>query len=596
MNEPVSAQGSRVSGDGFCPATLAPGGPEGPAQRPLFERIALVLLPVALLTLLATGLVQASYTQRLFVQTTYYFLMATVVCWAATHVHAARGTRREHVVAWVKENWPGLLAAFVLTVIAWHAIQPGLRMLSDEANLVGTSKNFFSSQTATFTVSGKNYYDSYWDVDVAIDQRPPLFPFLVSLVHSAWGYSYTNAFALNLLVLPAFVVLAYRLAKSVGGETFGVVASILAVAHPIVLICVRSAGFDFLALFFALLVVKSFHDHLHAPTPAKLAMLWMNLCMFAEIRYESALFIPVVVGLLFLFKLVTWSTLRPYAFVYALTPAYLAPRIWQAFLLGSVPPQEPGTVAFSAANFVANTHEYFKPILSPFHAYPAHSATVLALGVVGLVLWSSSHWRDILSIDWKRLRFPTVVLAWMTAQAFIVFTYGWGKAQNPASARLVIAIDVFFSFTAAWAVTRLFGRRKSFIAVMAAVGLLAVQVPAAAQHRLLNRLTQTRESATTWRFFESLHEKRILIVTDRPNHFTIMSYGAMSFEAARHDPMIFEALARRLFYDVYVVQQIGLSTRQPLPGYELWPDRKVEPVFEFQNDANVLVRISRLVR
>jgi hypothetical protein len=113
---------------------------------------------------------------------------------------------------------------------------------------------------------------------------------------------------------------------------------------------------------------------------------------------------------------------------------------------------------------------------------------------------------------------------------------------------------------------------------------------------MLNRLTQTRETATAWRFFDSLHEKRILIVTDRPDLFTIMDYGAMSFETARQDAFIFDAFARHLFYDIYVVQQIRLSTQTPLPGYEIWPDRRLETMLEYQNDADVLVRISRLGR
>jgi hypothetical protein len=127
-----------------------------------------------------------------------------------------------------------------------------------------------------------------------------------------------------------------------------------------------------------------------------------------------------------------------------------------------------------------------------------------------------------------------------------------------------------------------------------AAALLALQLPVASQHRTLNRLTQTRESATTWRFFERLGEKRILIVTDRPNHFTIMDYGAMSFDSARRDPYLLTAFARHLFYDIYVIQQIKVSTNEPLPGYEIWPTRKLDPVLEFQNDADVLVRISRL--
>ncbi len=557
---------------------------------------ALVLLPLALLGFAALSLAVPAYTQPLFVHTAYYFLMATVLCWAGTYLHAARGLRRDTVVAWAKENWPGLAIAFAVTLFAWLAVEPALRMLSDEANLVGTSKNLFATQTATFTVSGKNYYGSYWDVEVAIDQRPCLFPFLVSLLHVALGYSYRNAFLLNLMVLPAFVLLSYRLAKGLGGETFAIVASLLVVAHPITLTSVRSGGFDFLAVSFSLLVLKSLLDYGREPSAARLAILWMNLCMFAEIRYESALFVPLLVALLLLFRMVPWRTLRPYAFIYALTPAFLLPRIWQAVLRGSVPRQDPGTIAFSLENLLDNAYEYGKPILSPFHSYPAHARVVIALGIVGCALWLFSRRRDLRAADWQRLRLPSFVVAWMLLHAAVVFPYAWGRAQAPGAARLFLAIDTFFSFAAAWALSHALKRWRPFVAIMLAAAVLAVHVPAAARPRMLNRLTQTRESATAWRFFDSLHEKRILIVTDRPNHFTIMDYGAMSFEAARNDPFLLEALNRRLFHDLYVVQQIQLSTREPVPGHAIWPERKLEPMLEFQNDANLLVRIARVGR
>jgi len=165
---------------------------------------ALVLVPIALSIVLVVSCFDTATSQLLFVNTTYYLSLVTVLCWVGTYLHAAREVRREAVSAWLKENWPGILLAATVTVIAALAVEPALRMLSDEANLLGTSKNFFASKTATFTVSGKNYYDSYWDVDVAIDRRPTLFPFLVSLVHAVRGYSYRNAFVFNLLALPAF--------------------------------------------------------------------------------------------------------------------------------------------------------------------------------------------------------------------------------------------------------------------------------------------------------------------------------------------------------------------------------------------------------
>ncbi len=548
--------------------------------------------------LVASSFCDRGLTQRLFVETTYYFLLVGLLCWMYLHFEAVRHWGRKEVRDWVTENWRGLVVAAALSVIAGLAVEPALRMLSDEANLVGTSKNFFASKSATFTVSGKYYYGSYWDVDVAIDRRPTLFPFLVSLVHTVVGYSYRNAFVFNLLLFPAFVLVAYRLAKSLGGETFGVVAALWMAAHPITLWCVRSAGFDFLAAFFGLLVLKGLLNFIRAPDPLRLATLWLNLCLFAEVRYESVLFLLLVVGFLLLFKLITWSTLRPYALVYALTPAYLLPRIWQSMLRGNVPEQEPGMVAFSAENLANNTQEYFQPLFEPFQTYPAHCAVLIGLGVIGVALWITRLAKALRSFAGSvpELRFGLIAGAWVLLQLVIVFTYGWGRAQFPSAARLVLSVDIFFSFAAAWVLTRALWRFPPRLTVLTAVAVLATQLPVASQARMPNRLTQTRESATTWAFFEGLGEQRILIVTDRPSHFTIMNYGAMSFESARQDPHLLTAFARHLFQDVYVVQQIKLSTNTPVAGFEIWPDRTLDPMLEFQNDADVLVRISRLRR
>jgi hypothetical protein len=562
------------------------------------RRRSLLLLATALLILLGVSVSDAKTTEWFFVKTTYYLQLLTLLCWGGTHLHQARGVTREALVGWVRENWPGLVIAAAVTVVATLAVEPALRILSDEANLVGTSKNLFAVRTPTFTVSGKNYYGSYWDIDVAIDQRPTLFPFLVSLVHAVRGYSHTNVFFFNTLVLASFLLLSYRLAKSLAGETFGVVAAVLVGAHPITLITARSGSFDLLASCLGLLVLKSLLDVFRQPSPGKLVIAWMNLCVFAGVRYETALFLPPVIVLLLLFKLPTVKALRPYALIYVLTPVFLLPRLWQALLRGSVPAQEPGAVTFSAQNFVDNVHEYFRAILPPFDASPAHSAGLIALGVVGAVQWLSWLARRLRAGDWgsAQTRFAVLVLGWMLLQTAMLFTYVWGRAQYPSAARLFIQLDTFFSFAAAWVLIRTLHRCPRMIPVLLAVGTFLLSAPVAAQHRMMNRLTQSRESERTWRFFETLNEKRILIVTDRPNHFTIMNYGAMSFESAKNDAYLFTAHARRLFHDVYVIQQIKLSTGAPLPRYAIWPDRKLEPVLEFQNDADVLVRISRLGR
>ena len=81
----------------------------------------------------------------------------------------------------------------------------------------------------------------------------------------------------------------------------------------------------------------------------------------------------------------------------------------------------------------------------------------------------------------------------------------------------------------------------------------------------------------------------------RPGLYTVMDYGAVDFESAKQDPSLLEGLARHLYYDIYLVQQIDLGNNQPLPPFQIWPDRPVQPLLEFQNDANATVRISRVV-
>jgi hypothetical protein len=559
------------------------------------KNVVLLLLPVLTLTLLVRDSKQA---EPLFIHATYYFLLISLVCWVTVHLYAARDLRWPDVVRWLKENRGGLLVAGLVTLIAGLAIHPALRVLSDEANLLGTSKNFFFSKTATFTTTGKYYYDNFWDAGVVIDRRPSLFPFLVSFVHVLRGYSYKNVFLFNLATLPVFVLVSYRLAKTLGGELVGIVASILVVAHPISLISMRSGGFDFLTALLSLLVIRSFLDHSREPTPERLAVLWMDLCIFAEARYETALFVPPVVALLLIFKLMRWQLMQPFALIYSLTPVYLLPRIWQSILRGNVPEQDPGTITFSVHNFLKNAFDYFKPIANPFNFHPPHGAIVIALGIAGCALWLYSYGRRVSKRDWHApdFKFSTLVLGWMVMQLVIVFTYYWGQAQHPAASRLVITIDTFFSFPAAYALAVVLRRWRPFVTAVAATAIFCVYLPVASEYRILNELTLTREAATTWRFFESLHEKRILIVVDRPGLYTIMEYGALDFETAKQDATLLDSLSRRLFYDIYVVQQIDLSTGKPLPQFEIWPERAKQTMIEFQNDANSTVRVSRVVR
>jgi hypothetical protein len=260
--------------------------------------------------------------EPLFMATAYYVLFALVSVYLSVQLSVIRFTPR----AWLVENWPGLVTTLVVSAAVLSAVQPAMRVLSDESNLVGVSKNLFFHHRANFAVAGKWYYENYWDVSVVSDRRPALFPFLVSLVHLVKGYRLENAFTLNALVFVAFVWSSYRLAKSLGGQVFGVCSAVLVAAHPNTLVAARSAGFDFLATFVLLLAVKSFEEFLRERTPERFALYSLHLCMLAHVRYEGWSLLLVGAAVPLVLRLVKREVLAGFGWLYASIPLVLLPR------------------------------------------------------------------------------------------------------------------------------------------------------------------------------------------------------------------------------------------------------------------------------
>ncbi|MGO9289157.1 MAG: hypothetical protein ACLQIJ_10435 [Polyangia bacterium] len=560
-------------------------------------------LPVAAPIVVALGLLGATLRKRslmepFFVHGTYFILLTMVAFWASAYILALKGTSKDSLVAWLKDNWRGLVLAAVVSLIAIVAIQPALRVLADETNLLGVSKNLYFNKTADFATTGKWYYETYWNLNVTMDRRPALVPFLVSLIHAVRGYRYTNVFLANAIVIPLLVLVSYRLAKSLGGEVFGILAGAFVVAQPITLVSARSGGFEVMSAFFALVCIKHFLDYASEPTANRLALLWLNLCMLAHIRYEGAASLVAAFAVLFALRMVKWEQVKPYAYVYAFTPLFLLPRFWQTILKANDGEQPLNATLFGWKDLSENTRNYFGLVLKPFDFAKPHSALLLLLGLVGCLialrpLWRLFHQRER---NVAKERFAIFTVVWVVVMAAIYFPYFWGKPLHPASARLFVAVDVFFSLMAAWVVTLLCRRAPLWLPALVAAVAVCLHVSVASECRFINELTLTREVAQTWRYFEQIHDKNIMVVTDRPGLFTVMDYGAQDLSVAKQGQDLMYELSRHLYRDMYVIQEIDLTTKKPLPEFEIWPEHKKEVVLEFQNAENSTVRVARMLQ
>lgn len=105
---------------------------------------------------------------------------------------------------------------------------------------------------------------------------------------------------------------------------------LLLLAQPLVTLYATSSGFDFFSAtpMFGFVLV-TLYACLKQPTPHLLAFLWMQMVVFANIRYESVFCMALILPGLLWFRTVRRADIRAYRGVYGITPILFLPLFWQ---------------------------------------------------------------------------------------------------------------------------------------------------------------------------------------------------------------------------------------------------------------------------
>lgn len=417
-------------------------------------RTSLLLVPPAVAgVLVRVTLRHHDLNEPFFANSAYYVLFAMFAVYVG--VLLVGGASIASLRAWITDNRLGIAVTAIVAAVVLCAVAPGYRVLADEANLIGVSKNLFYQRTANFATTGKWYFENYWNINLTTDRRPALFPFLVSLLHVVRGYHPENAFHVNAIIFTCFVFSSYRLAKLLGGELFGAASAVLVAVHPNTMVAARSAGFDLLSSFMLLIVIKSFIEFANQNSPKRLAILALHLCILAHVRYEGwALFIAASVVLL-AFRMVRRDQLRGYGPLYSIIPIFLLPRYWQAVAKAHDAEQPLSASLFSISHFIQNTREYLRLVLRPLEVGGAHSPLLIILAGFGLllVLYGLITEYRTKNLSALSLKYAVFIGVLVGLETVISFSYAWGKSLHPASARLFIWLDTFVALNAAWFLT-----------------------------------------------------------------------------------------------------------------------------------------------
>ena len=531
------------------------------------------------------------WSRQCFIHASYFILLLLFV---AT-LHAGLYFRGAALNA-VRKHLPGFIGAALLAILVAVSVKPMLRVTSDENSLISTSHALAFDKKADMPLEAAWINGVFTPIIRDYDKRPLTFPFLTSLLHASSGARYENGFAVNWLMLFMLLIAVYWLSRQYLGVAPSLAMQLLVLAHPVVSQAATSAGMDLTAAAFLLLSLAGLKAFLNAPSAARLQLFWFASLYYFNSRYESPLFVFLMVcGLAAGVKDLPWRRFR-FNWLW-LTPLFLMPQLWQrlsyALRSDAVTFDKTG---FSLASVAANLKPAWAILTRPDHYYP-YASELVVLGLAGFVVFIVRRFKDAETLNTQEKVFRATCLAVIGGFTLLMLSANGSPVDSPAISRYYLLPCAALSLLAGnllLGVLRKFNASAFLLPIGAAVFLF--HHPATIQNNFLNAYPNPREFANTLRFLETREPRRFLLVAAWAPHYVALRYGSVNYEYARaNSEWLRGRLESREIPEVLVLQDIDALTGTPTPGTSLDAKVRLEKLHEFPNVPAYFSRISRVV-
>ncbi len=559
------------------------------------------LLLIVFVLALALSVQNKKWMQFCFSYLSYYVIFAVVLFWFGAVFGFFRDWKISFV-SYVKGNCRGILFSLLTAMVVFLSVSQGFRVLSDETNLLSVSKSMTFHKTVDNGTEGKWYYGTFWkSAESVTEKRPFLFPFAVSILHNLLGYNPNNAFILNFLVLWGVLFLIYRIVQPHLGDLWSYAAMVLVVSHPLVCLSATSASFELLNLFFVLLSFKSLQCYFKNNSSSALFFLVMNLVMLANVRYESFIFLLVVMGVLF------WTGyIKPRIFsescVWGIIPFFFLSLIWQRMILLGVSDSNlqggSWVKAFQFSNLGHNVNLFFKYVLD-LSGHLGYAGLLSWIGIAAIVYYVfkfSIFYKDYRSKESAVLLLVSIVS--LGAVFMLMLLYQGHIADHPMNGRLYIPILAALAVIPVFVFADVFKKAQemTIAGVLCCVAIFFYYHPVAVEDRLSNQLFVVRDFKFVLDFLQKNAVKNDLLICGRPGQYIVYNYGAISFSTAnKKKDEILSQYKNRLFNKIYVIQEIEYKTKAPEKTNVVTSEYQLRTIQEVQGGAGYVLRISEVI-
>lgn len=533
----------------------------------------------------------------LFSQTTYFLILAMFLTWLHSLGSVLRQKHRQHtlkdIVLIYREP---LIAALFFSIMIFCSVGTHYRVLSDETNLLGDAKSMFDQKSIDNVTMGEWYYNSFYPIHHEIPKRPLFYPFLISLVHTAKGYSAENGFLVNFLLLTFFLGFIYYLVQKKWGRWCALSSLLLVCAQPVFTQSATSSGFDFAAVFFITISFIALRSFLDSPDPVNFRWLWINLMVLGNVRHESFLFFLVSAAVLFAVRRIKLEYFSGSP-IYGLTPFFMLPVAWQRWIHRGAFEADSGIQAWSPHHIGEHTANFLKTLVRWDFVLPYANLINLA-AVLLLFLGAARLLRRGFDIRKNEAVLTVIAASSMAALWLILTSFHRGNTDHPTDSRYFTPFAVLFSMVLlSSAAASDFFRKRRFTLAIISLGLFLLYHPIAAGNRFTYTQTLPRSYVFVLKTLEKTGVENPLVISDRPGLFTVRNYGALNFQHANlNKRTLLNNWQRHLYPHVYVVQEMLYEKNEPAPNNRLDPEYRLETVAELQNTPASFIRISKVVK
>ena len=219
----------------------------------------------------------------------YYFtLLASLGC-------VLYGAQLLRAVDWgqfkFSRIWPMLVSVFIGCWVLFSQADFGYKIAMDDYLLTQTAKSLHETREVARTEFGRPIGRDFVALEVEVDKRPWLYPFVVASLHDLVGYRTANPFIVNALAAVLFLVGAYFFGHHLAGCWAGVSAVLLWAGLPLLAQNATGAGMEMLNLLLLQGVLLLAVYYLQRPSRAAEGALSLMMVLLAYTRYESGLFV-----------------------------------------------------------------------------------------------------------------------------------------------------------------------------------------------------------------------------------------------------------------------------------------------------------------